>query len=472
MVKYITIGKINKNYFLLLGSVLLRLLLVFISGYKPSLKDHPRIYLFNHQPFFANHPLFIKCLEHASYILIGFILEFVYYRNNNKISNDKPDKSDERLENFRDSIDFEYDNNNIYEDRISDMNDKKNIGKIFLVIFFCFFSKFIKDLLHKNGFVPLKFWPLEFIFLIIFSKKILHKILYKHQKLAIISLIVFCTIITIAISFLPVSIDVKSQDSDPNIYDRIFDLSNSSSIWVLIPIIIVFYLGEMVMNAYSAVSFKWLIDIQYITITRIIMYISVIGFLISFPLFFGFSHIPCNKDPKDVTEELMHLCPFNNSNDSNVSNVAYFYESYKNLTRIEKDAIFYIDIFIVLILYLGASFLNIFFSFMIVKNLDPFHLLPIDSLFYLITEIIDYSITRANLTENKPQVHLKFALRLINNFASVTLSLIYYEIIELHFCGLDQHLRKYILRREDLDKKILMYNVNDEDDDDDDNDNQ
>ena len=171
MVKYITIWKINKNYFLLLGSVLLRLLLVFISGYKPSLKDQPRIYLFNHQPFFANHPFFIKCLEYASYILIGFILEFVYYRNNNKISNDKPDKSDDRLENFRDSIDFEYDNNNIYEDRISDMNDKKNIGKIFLFIFFCFFSKFIKDLLHKNGFVPLKFWPLEFIFLIIFFQK-------------------------------------------------------------------------------------------------------------------------------------------------------------------------------------------------------------------------------------------------------------------------------------------------------------
>ena len=65
MVKYITFGKINKNYFLLLGSVLLRLLLVFIYGYKPSLKGQPRIYLFNHKPFFANHPFFIKCLEYV-----------------------------------------------------------------------------------------------------------------------------------------------------------------------------------------------------------------------------------------------------------------------------------------------------------------------------------------------------------------------------------------------------------------------
>ena len=471
MCKYISLGKFNKNYFFVLGSISVRLLRNFINGFSQDITPPKKLYLFNRQSFFIPHPLFKEFLQYFTIGLIGFILEMIYYKKSKTVKSEEVTESS----NVGDSVNDNDDNNDIIAisiDRIGEINDKKNFGKILLVIFFYFLSQFICDVLNSFGYVKIKFWPLEYLFLIFFSKKILHRILYKHQKVAIISLIVFCTIITIAISFLPVSIEVKSQASDSNIYKIIFDLSNSSSIWVLIPIIIVIYLAVMVMNAYSAVSFKWLIDIQYITITRIIMYISVIGFLISFPLFFGFSHIPCNKDPKDVTEELMHLCPFNNSNDSNVSNVAYFYESYKNLTRIEKDANFYIDIFIVLILYLGASFLNIFFSFMIVKNLDPFHLIPIDSLFYLITEIIDYSITRANLTENKPQVNLKFALRLINNFASVTLSLIYYEIIELHFCGLDQHLRKYILRREDLDKKILIYNVNDEDDDDDDNDNQ
>ena len=109
---------------------------------------------------------------------------------------------------------------------------------------------------------------------------------------------------------------------------------------------------------------------------------------------------------------------------------------------------------------------------MIIKNLDPFYLIPIDSIYYSIIEIIDYCITRGGINDYRHKVNTKFALKLVNNFASIILSLIYFEIIELHFCGLDQHLRKYILKREDLDKKFLIYNVNEDDDDEDDDDNQ
>ena len=53
----------------------------------------------------------------------------------------------------------------------------------------------------------------------------------------------------------------------------------------------------------------------------------------------------------------------------------------------------------------------------------------------------------------------------LNNALCITLSLIYFEIVELHFCGLDRFLRKNILNREYQDKhNILVYNVNDEKD--------
>ena len=431
MAKYITLGKFNKNYFFLLGAVVVRLVKVFINGFKPSLqeekKEEKRIYLFNHKPFFSSHPLFREFLQYFSYALIGFILEMIYYRNNNnKLTDDKSDKLDERQDSFNYSINYDI-NNNITENRISDVNDKKNFGKIFWVIFLSFLSKFVSDSLNNIGFISIKFWPLQYIFLIIFSKKILHKNLYKHQKASLITLIIFCTSI-------------------------------------LIPIIIIVYVVTMVMSSYSIVRFKWLIDIQYITITRIIMYIGILGFLISFPLFFVFSHTSCGKS-NEPEEELKNICPFN------VSNLLY-YENYRNLTSVEKNANFYIDIFIALILYLATSFLNIFFNFMIIKNLDPFYLIPIDSIYYSIIELIDYCITRGGINDNRHKVNTKFALKLVNNFASVILSLIYFEIIELHFCGLDQHLRKYILKREDLDKKFLIFNVNEDDDDEDDDDNQ
>ena len=192
MVKYITIGKFNKNYFFLLGSVLVRLLKNFINGFKPGLKDFDRIYMFNHKPFFSRHPFFKEFLQYFSLALIGFILEMVYYRNNNnKLSNDK---ADEATENNNDSINYDNINNDIASNKIGEINDKKNFWKILLVIFFCFLSLIVSDLLENLGVTSLKLWPLEYIFLIIFSKKILNRILYKHQNVSLLIIIVFCSI--------------------------------------------------------------------------------------------------------------------------------------------------------------------------------------------------------------------------------------------------------------------------------------
>ena len=46
----------------------------------------------------------------------------------------------------------------------------------------------------------------------------------------------------------------------------------------------------------------------------------------------------------------------------------------------------------------------------------------------------------------------KFACQIISNGMSDILCGIYLEIIELHFCGLDKFLRRYIIKREKEDK--------------------
>ena len=346
MVKYITIGKFNKNYFFLLGSVLVRLLKNFINGFKPGLKDFDRIYMFNHKPFFSRHPFFKEFLQYFSLALIGFILEMVYYRNNNnKLSNDK---ADEATENNDDGVDSNDDINKIIViDNKGEINDKKNFLKIFLAILFCFLAQIICDLLNNLRFVYIKFWPLEYIFLIILSKIILNRILYKHQKVSLLILIVFCNIIIFINSFMPIFVDNNSSKQELNIYELMVKIS-----WFLIPIVIILYLIAMALNSFSVVIFKWLIDIQYMTITRIIMYIGIMGFIISFSLFFIASHIPCgDSDQDNINNGLNEICPFNDT-------INLYYENYRNLTRVEKDSNFYIDIFIALILYLIASFLN------------------------------------------------------------------------------------------------------------------
>ena len=464
MVKYITLGKFNKYYFFLLGSVAVRIIKVFIIGFKTSLNN--QIYLFKHKPFFIRHPFFMEFLQYFFFALIGFILEMIYYRNNNnKLSNDK---ADEATENNNDSINYDNINNDIASDKIGEINDKKNFWKILLVIFFCFLSLIVSDLLENLGVTSLKLWPLEYIFLIIFSKKILNRILYKHQNVSLLIIIVFCSIIVVVNSFTPISTqENRLKGEKSNIYKAISNFGCH-----FIPIIIIIYLIIMILNAFSIVSFKWLMDIQYITITRIIMYIGMMGFIISFALFFIVSNKSCGKsdDEESIRVNLSKICPFNESTN-------LYYENYRNLTRVQKDSNFYIDIFLALILFLVVSFLNIFFNFMIIKNLDPFYLMQSNSIFHAIIEIIDYSITLGTINKNDnneeynnykkifPGRHIKFALSSVNNGVSIIFSLIYFEIIELHFCGLDQYLRRNILKREALDKQILLLTIEEEEED-------
>ena len=60
----------------------------------------------------------------------------------------------------------------------------------------------------------------------------------------------------------------------------------------------------------------------------------------------------------------------------------------------------------------------------------------------------------ANLYRN-----LKFACQICSNSIAIFLCLIYFEIIELHFCYLDRHLRRYISIREEVEKQKLLYEM-------------
>ena len=144
-----------------------------------------------------------------------------------------------------------------------------------------------------------------------------------------------------------------------NIYERIkIEFS-----FYFIPIIILIYLAAMVGDSYYTVYNKWFTDIKYITIERIILYIGIIGFFYSLILFAIFSCIPCRED-KGL---LGNICKFDIYG-------KYYYDNFINLLEIKVNTKLFIDIFITLVLYMIASFLNIFFEILIITYLDPFYL--------------------------------------------------------------------------------------------------
>ena len=92
----------------------------------------------------------------------------------------------------------------------------------------------------------------------------------------------------------------------------------------------------MVSNAYSSIKIKWFVDIKYITLSRILIYLGVIGLFYSLILLFIFSNMACSKEINNI---LSYVCKLEYKGD-------LFYENYKTFSAIEYNKKFYIDAFI------------------------------------------------------------------------------------------------------------------------------
>ena len=433
MAKYISFGQFNKKYFFILGTLIVRIILAFISGFTPYLTPRKPIFIFGFRSNFFSHPMISYCFQYFSLCLGGIILELIFHDKNKNKKKTKENKLEDNKEKFQSKL--------------------KYYGRIISVYSLYFFAKVLMNSFDNIGYNRVKYWPLEFIFLFIFAKKIMNQIFYTHQILSISTLMLICTTIYIINSFIPQSNkDCSSLSGDEledcqilsvNIYNDIIKKLGGH----FIPIIILLYLAAMISNAFSAITTKWFMDIKYITLIRMLIYIGGIGLFYSLILLFVFSNVPCSKSRKSF---LSYVCKLQYGND-------LFYDNYRTLGDIVTNSELYIDIFIIIPIYIVSSFLSIFFELLIIKDLDPFYLIPIDCAYFLIYDIIDYCITFkiANLYRN-----LKFACQFCSNTIAVFLSSIYFEIIELHFCHLDRHLKRSIIKRVQDEKLRVLNDIN------------
>ena len=452
MDKYISFGQFNKKYFFILGSLIVRIIITFIYGFTPYLTPKNTIYIFGFKSNFFSHPMLSYCFQYFSLILGGLILAFIF-RDKKKLKNENEENINNETTKGTTSVTRTRTStiastNYIYNDR-NKSNDLKYFAIILFVYSLYYFAKIAMSSFDNIGYNRVKYWPLEFIFLFLFAKKIMNKILYKHQKLSLTILLFTCTTIYVINSFIPQSSKdcsaLKGEELKEcnilrmNIYN---DIGNKFG-WYFIPIIIFIYLAAMISNAYSSITSKWFMDIKYITLNRILIYVGGIGLCYSLILLFVFSNVPCSQYEGSL---IRYICKLDYKSD-------LFYDNYRILSDIEINGKFYIDIFIIIPVFIIASFLSIFFELLIIKDLDPFYLIPIDCTYFLIYEIIDYCVTYpiSNLYRN-----LKFSCQFCSNVIAIFLCSIYLEIIELHFCFLDLQLRRIIIKRVQDEKNRLL----------------
>ena len=454
MAKYISFGQFNKKYFFILGSLIVRTIISFITGFTPYLTPSDTIYIFGFRSNFFSHPLITYCFQYFSLCLGGIILELILRdKKKDDKNNSRKESKASLLFSLTKSRTINATSNFIYND-INKINDLKHFLRIFLVYSLYYFAKIVMNSFDNIGYNRVKYWPLEFIFLFIFGKKILNKIFYSHQILSISSLMLICTTIYLINSFIPQSdkdcssLSGKAKDECDILRFNIYQDINNKLGWYFIPIVILLYLAAMISNAYSSITTKWFMDIKYITLNRILIYLGAIGLFYSLIFLFIFSHIPCSKDKNNL---ISYVCKIKDDNED------FFYDNYRTLGEIKNDKYLYIDIFATIPIYMVSSFLSTFFELLIIKDLDPFYCIPFDCTYFLIYDVIDYCITFRIATLYRK---LKFACQVCSNGIADILCSIYFEIIELHFCNLDRHLKRAIIIREEDEKPRLLQDMN------------
>ena len=183
MTKYISFGQFNKKYFFILGSLIVRIIITFITGFTPYLTPKNSLFIFGFSSNFFSHPMITYCFQYFSLCLGGIILELIFRNKNNdknRTFSIKLKKTDQTDTLRSSSISTNY----IFNDK-NKQNDLKYFLRIFFVYSLYYFAKITMSSLDNMGYNRVKYWPLEFIFLYLFAKRVMHKILYRHQILSL-----------------------------------------------------------------------------------------------------------------------------------------------------------------------------------------------------------------------------------------------------------------------------------------------
>ena len=321
----------------------------------------------------------------------------------------------------------------------------------FKILFFIFLWILEEESLSyiKNVFLNLDFWMLELIALHFLMIKILKMKVYKHQKIMLWFCGVPCLlkIVTIIFSFIDTNNSIPNVDENkPDKYKYSDNIDKLKILYVVIPWSFLFgfilYSIFILLHAYINTKIKWLIDLKYISSNKIFVIYSFMGFgfctLIS--LIAGFFQCASNTSNYTIID---YFCNVRDGNNQFLDNL-YFYIT--NLNKIEI-----VNIFIGMIFFAFYKF----FCLRVIESLTPIHLIFSYPIYYVFNKIylfvLNYIKTGSCFLIDMNYALEKLILDYSSDFVSILGYLVYLEIIELHFCGLDYNIRRTILERDILD---------------------
>ena len=397
-------GKCSYFYFYLFGAILTNIIK----------KEFYKI-----DSFILNQFLLLQSIyRYFSYILFGLLFNWILIRYLNK----KKNNEDNNKEINRKQICKTKSLNTLIYNNILKFPKKD----IFSCIFICFIYVLHLESLKIVGYFKLgslNIWTAHIGFLIIFMNIYYTQNVYKHQLYSMIFVIFLDTILIVASTFL-------DYDGNKNIY-QVKGI-------ILCNFVILYYISISFIFAYAEVKTKILIDRKYLSPYLIIILIGIIGFIINTitALIFEFYGNKCN----DLSEVNINC----------YTNVSSYFNILKTLfNNSPKD--FYLEIFFFSLFLVIFEFLNMTFAIFIYKYLNPGYLLFSDNIYFTFFSLINFFFIKKKFDSLSIK---KFIFSESSEIFELLAYLIYLELIELRFCGLNKNIRKNIEKRAEIEIEI------------------
>ena len=423
---FISLGKCSRLYLYILGSGLFKIFSLILLGSNNISEDG--IGLFGFCPIFNSFNFIQSIYIYIGYIIFGII--FYCFKDVDKIfdSTGLKRRKSGLMNNF------------IHNKPIK--NTKKTKIYMFLVCLAFVFYIEIKKVLYIEGFQFFNFWTIEIIFMFLLWRNYFIIDFYRHHKVSIIFNVSICSTLLLTASFLPTSL---SGENPGNSYQNLNDKLGNYFYCILF--IFVFVILSLIYS-FSRIYSKVLMQIKFISPYIIIFLFGITGLFVSL-----------------ISSIVSYFINYHD-------NIINYFSALRSVLDEGKAYKFYLEILVIYPLYTFTSFMELTFEILTIYYLNPFYVLMTNNLYYGISEFLSFML---NLSSDG-LVITHFILAELSEIFAAFSYMVYLEIIELNFCGLNYNLKKHIiLKGEDEFNRISVYQRNEikkeENDDDSDEEN-
>ena len=195
----------------------------------------------------------------------------------------------------------------------------------------------------------------------------------------------------------------------------------------------------MILRIIAISNLKILMDIYYISPTKLLMIYGLLGSLISFSICIISYNIICNDNLFT-----MHLCNIEINEETYLENYYKYFEDIKNLETFLWESF-------IIIIGLIVNFFYMLNYFLIIKFLTPMHIIFMNLIYFFFLKV--FSIIYNQIVDNKGDAKgnkgkiFVYPLKIIS-YVLITFGLfVYLEIIVLNFCSINYNLRQNIIIR-------------------------